>query len=246
MENLLPLVCRWVLNLVPVLFVGGHLAAVGETSDFVRGWKFDPCFDLISTYACRSSGGWAITGCMVGFAFVLGFISWHAAQSRPGFFAWFTAVVAGVGMVNLLEVAWHPMKPTRDIHDRIRAEAESPPDEHMGMAVSHPRTGISPYHVSVRSFWLHAGASDSAQRMILLAMTGTLFLWRGKTGHPARWLRLHQMALAWIIVAALGSVWLPGFPGIHQRLAWIGVYFWMRIVVREIERTRAAQAETRI
>jgi hypothetical protein len=82
--------------------------------------------------------------------------------------------------------------------------------------------------------------------MILLAMTGTLFLWRGKTGHPARWLRLHQMALAWIIVAALGSVWLPGFPGIHQRLAWIGVYFWMRIVVREIDRTRAAQAETRI
>jgi hypothetical protein len=215
MEKLLPLVRKWVLNLVPVLFVGGHLAAVGETSDFVRGWKFDPCFDLISTYACRSSGGWAITGCMFGFAFVLGFISWQAAQSGPGFFAWFTVVAAGVGMVNLVEVAWHPMK-------------------------------ISSSHESARSFWLHAGASDSAQRMILLAMIGTLFLWRGKTRLPARWLGLHQMALAWIIVAALGSVCLPGFPGIHQRMAWIGVYFWMRIVVRETGRARPVQAETPI
>lgn len=246
MEDLLLRVGRWVLNLVPVLFVGGHLAAVGETSDFVKGWKFDPRFDLISTYACRSSGGWAITGCMVGFAFVLGFISWQAAQSGPGFFAWFTAVAAGVGMVNLLEVTWHPMKPSREIHERIEAEAGGLPEQRMEIVESHPRRRISPYQESVRSFWLHAGASDSAQRMILLAMTGTLFLWRGKTRHPARWFGLHQMALAWIVAAALGGVWLPAYPGIHQRLAFIGVYFWMRIVVREIERSSATKMETLI
>ena len=109
---------------MPVLFAVAHIAADGAAWNFATGEKFNPLFTSMSSYAWRSPAGWAMVACMAGFALVLGFISWHAAKRGPGFFAWFTAVVAALAMVKTLEVAWYPYRPDKETFYRIQQEAD--------------------------------------------------------------------------------------------------------------------------
>jgi len=105
LENGVSLTCIGVLLLIPVLFAVAHIGADGAAWNFATGEKFNPALNIVSSYAWRSPAGWVMVACMVGFAFVLGFISWHAAKRGPGFLAWFTAVVPAIAMVKMLEVA---------------------------------------------------------------------------------------------------------------------------------------------
>ena len=131
LENLLSLVCKGVLMLIPVLFAVAHIAADGEPWNFATGETFSPAFNVVSSYAWRSPAGWAMVACIVGFALVMGFVSWHAAKRGPGFLAWFTAVVAAIAMVKMLEVAWYPFKPSRETFHEIQQVSASGPTPEM-------------------------------------------------------------------------------------------------------------------
>ena len=183
LDYLFSLTCMGVLLLIPVLFAVAHIAADGEEWNFATGEKFSPAFHVISSYAWRSPAGWAMVACMVGFAFVLGFISWHAAKRGPGFVAWFTAVVAAIAMVKMLEVAWYPYKPSKEAFHEIQQEDAYGTDESdeagdvewrpYAMGVPRPEWVRSPQYLSdLRSSWIHQHGIGGAQVLILFTIMG--------------------------------------------------------------------------
>ncbi len=50
LENLLSLVCKGVLMLIPVLFAVAHIAADGEPWNFATGETFSPIYNVVSSY----------------------------------------------------------------------------------------------------------------------------------------------------------------------------------------------------
>jgi len=253
LDGLLSLICKWVLMLIPVLFAVAHLAATGETSNFVRRWKFDPLYDLISTYTTRSPAGWAMVACMVGFAFVLGFISWYAARRGPGFLAWFTSVAAAIGMAMMLQTAWFPLKPSLAEFKSIQEEANRHPAANARKPKSYAaldfkavaelnRMEVPKYDASLRAYWLHRQGIYLAQFQILLSMIGARFLWERHVSDRKYWSRAQWVVLLWIMTGLLIRIWQPNFVGLAQRLLYFGFYLWMLIIVREIELGRRSKA----
>jgi hypothetical protein len=254
LENLLSLACKGVLILIPVLFAVTHIAADGVTCNYATGEKFNPLFDLVSVYASRSPAGWAMVACMVGFAFVMGFVSWHAAKRRPGLLAWFTAVVAAIAMVKMLEVAWVPIKPDKETFALIQQEmARTPTHETMlkiwggglnSLDLPVPEGVTSPaYLKSLQSHWIHQKAISGARFLILATIMGACLLWESKGPDNKLSSYAQCMALIWIVVGLLGREWLPGFGGLTQRFTYLGIYLWMLIVVWEIEQVRKRVGE---
>lgn len=246
-ENLLSLICVSILILIPVLFVLAHFAAEGQTSNFVRGWQFDPRYDLISTYTTRSPAGWAILACMFGLAYVLGFISWHAANSERGVVAWFTSVTAAIGAVSMLQIAWYPMKPSREAFVEIEREAArmhqpntATNDSVLDFRVVAESTPMaSPkFDASLRSFWIHQQSVGWAQAMIFLSMFGAKLLWEKYVPNRKYWMKMQWVALLWVMTGLLSYVLLPNYVGLAQRITYFGFYFWLLVVVKEIERNR--------
>lgn len=257
LDKLFSLICKGVLFLLPVLFAVAHVAADGQTSNFVRGWKFDPLYDLISTYTTRSPAGWAMVACMFGIAYVLGFISWHAAKRGPGFLAWFTAVAAGSGMMMMMQVAWYPLKPTRAEFISIQEEANHQPTANSTKAKSNAtldfkavaqanRMETPKYDASLRAHWLHRQGVVLGQFLILLTIMGSRFLWERRGPDRKYWSWVQWLVLLWIVTALLTRVWQPNFVGLSQRLFYFGFYFGLLVIVREIERHRSASAKDRI
>ena len=249
LENLLSLVCKGVFLLIPVLFAVAHVAADGKTSNYTMGWKFDPMYDHISTYASRSPAGWAMVGCILGFAYVLGYVSWHAARRGPGFLAWITSVIAAIAMFQMLEIAWYPMKPTREAFERIQEEIHNAPEE-MKIDTENRvtrniagfdhgwRLDSSEYLRSLRSYWLHTHAVTCAQKLILLTMMGAALLWRRHANGRDFWLFANFVAVLWIGAGGIGAQQYPCYMGLFQKVMYLGFYFWMWMIVREIERQK--------
>ncbi len=253
LENLLSLVCKGVLMLIPVLFVVAHIAADGEPWNFATGEKFNPMSNVVSSYAWRSPAGWAMVACMVacmvGFAWVMGFVSWHSAKRGPGFLAWFTALVAAIAMVKMLEVAWYPFKPSRETFHEIQQVSASGPTPEMkqkmwkgglyAMGVPRPEWVRSPeYLASLRSHWLHQHAIGAAQVMVMLTIMVAKFLWKRPEGGNAFWECANWVVMLWLVAGILGALLLPDLNGVSQRVMYFGFYLWMLIVVRQIQRQR--------
>jgi len=261
LDQLSSFVCKTALVLIPVLFAAAHIAADGVAWNFATGEKFSPMFNVVSSYAWRSPAGWAIVGCMVGFAMVLGFISWHAMKRGPGFLAWFTAVVAAIALFKTLEVAWYPIKPDRETFHEIqrelnlRATTERTRQSQTGSGtwlatdLPLPDGTTSPeYFKSLRLHWLHQQSIGQAQVLILLALLGAGYLWQGRRVDFRFWRRFRfwadWMVLLMIGAGLLGRVWLPEFNGMTQRVTYVGIYLWLLVIVREIERPSATVTDT--
>jgi hypothetical protein len=258
LENLLSLVCKGVLMLIPVLFAVAHIAADGEPWNFATGETFSPAFNVVSSYAWRSPAGWAMMACMVGFALVMGFVSWHAAKRGPGFLAWFTAVVAAVAMVKMLEVAWYPFKPSRETFSQIQMEMDQMPTKEIklemwsgglyAVGLPLPEGIASPqYFKTLRSSWIHQHGIGGAQVLILLTIMGSRFLWERRRPDRRFW-RSFWFWAQWVVLLLVaggifGRLWFPDLNGVTQRVAYLGIYLWMLIIVREIERLRLPAAE---
>lgn len=131
LDNLFSLSCVGVLLLMPIMFALAHIAADGAVWNFATREEFNPIFNNVSSYAWSSPAGLAMVVCMVGFAYVLGFISWHASKRGSGFLAWYTAEVAAIAMVKMLEVAWYPFKPSRETFSQIKTEMDQMPTREM-------------------------------------------------------------------------------------------------------------------
>lgn len=254
LENLLSLVCKGVLILIPVLFAVAHIAADGAVWNFATGEKFNPIFNNVSSYAWRSPAGWAMVACIVGFAVVMGFVSWHAMKRGPGFLAWFTAVVAAVAMVKMLEVAWYPFKPSRETFSQIQTEMDQMTTKEMKLemwngglyAVGLPLPdGIaSPqYFKTLRSSWIHQHGIGGAQVLIMLAILSSRFLWERRGPDRRFWSRAQWVVLLFVVGGIFGRLWFPDLNGVTQRVAYLGIYIWMLIIVREIELLRLPTAE---
>lgn len=247
-ENALSRVCKVVLILIPLLFGIGHVLSEDAPANFASGWRFGLFNELINSYAWRSPGGWAVVASMAGFAFVLGFISWRAAKQGPGFFPWFTAVAAAIAMVRVLEVAGHPVAPTREAFERIRVEIEREPQVKASEEVWTTALGVGRmpdsrrmksigYLQSLRSYWLHDYSVKEAQSMIILTMFGGILLWGRRAASWCHWRNAHLLVFGWTVMALAGA-WLSGYYGLFQRVLLAGWYGWLWIVFREIERQR--------
>jgi hypothetical protein len=257
MENLFSLSCVGVLLLIPVLFAVAHIAADGAEWNFATGEKFNPIFNNVSSYAWRSPAGWAMVACMVGFAYVLGFISWHAARRGSGFLAWFTAVVAAIAMFKILEVAWYPFKPSRETFSQIQTEMDQMPTKEMKLemwngglyAVGLPLPdGIaSPqYFKTLRSSWIHQHGIGGAQVLIILTIMGSRFLWERRRPDRRFW-RSFWFWAQWVVLILVaggifGRLWFSDLNGVTQRVAYLGIYLWMLVIVREIQLGRRPKA----
>lgn len=239
--------------LIPMLFAVAHIAADGEPWNFATGETFSPMFNVVSSYAWRSPAGWAMVACILGFAFVMGFISWHAGKRGPGFLAWFTAAVAAVAMVNLLQVAWYPFKPSREAFSQIQREMKWEPTTWMrsemwsgglyAVGVPMPEGIKSPEYVkSLRSHWLHKHGIGWAQAMILLTIMTAKLLWQKRDASNRAWFWANWVVVSLIMAGALGGLLLPDLNGMNQRMMYVGIYLWMLLVVREIERQRRTGA----
>lgn len=248
-ENLLSLACKGVLILIPVLFVVAHIAADGAACNYATGEKFSPLFTIVSLYAWRSPAGWAMVGCMMGFAFVMGFVSWHAMKLGPGLLAWFTAVVAAIAMVKMLEVAWVPIKPDRETFSLIQMEIARQPTHETKVEIWSgglnaldlplPEGATSPaYFKSLRAHWIHQHAIGGAQYLILVTIMGAACLWESRGRVRRFWSWAQCVVLIWMGAGILGRDWLPEFNGLTQRFTYVGIYIWMIVVVWEIERDR--------
>jgi hypothetical protein len=235
-----------VLLLMPVLFAVAHIAADGAVWNFATGEKFSPMFNVVSSYAGRSPAGWAMVACMVGFAWVLGFISWHAAKRGPGFLAWFTAVMAAIAMVKMLEVAWYPFKPSRETFSQIQMEMAQMPTNEVklemwsgglyAIGLPLPEGIASPqYFKALRSSWIHQHGIGSAQVLIILAIMGSRLLWERRGPDRRFWSRAQWVVLLFVVGGIFGRLWFPELNGVTQRVMYLGIYLWMLIIVREIE-----------
>ncbi len=249
LENLFSLVCKGVLILMPVLFAVAHIAADGAAWDFATGETFSPMFNVVGSYAWRSPAGWAVVACMVGFAWVLGFISWHAAKRGPGFLAWFTAVSAAIAMVLVLQAAWMPLKPDREAFSQIQREMAQEPTQETKLEIWSgglyavglplPEGAVSPtYFKSLRFHWIHQYAIGGAMVLIVLTVFGTRYLWERKKKGVDFWLYANLVVIICMGAGILGRLLLPDFNGLTQRVTYLGIYLWMLLVVREIERGR--------
>ena len=255
LDNLFSLISVGVLLLMPVLFAVAHIAADGAVWNFATSEKFSPMFDVMSSYAWRSPAGCAMIACMVGFAWVLGFISWHAAKRGPGFFAWFTAVMAAIAMVKMLEVAWYPFKPSRETFFQIQMEMNQTPTHETklemwsgglnAVGLPLPEGFASPqYFKTLRSSWIHQHGIGGAQVMIILTIMGARFLWERRGPDRRFWSRAQWVVLIFVAAGIFGRLWFPDLNGVTQRVAYLGIYIWMLIIVREIEMGRAPVTET--
>ncbi len=254
LDNLFSLISVGALLLMPVLFAVAHIAADGAVWNFATGEKFNPMFDVMSSYAWRSPAGWAMVACMVGFAWVLGFISWHAAKRGPGFLAWFTAVMAAIAMVKMLEVAWYPFKPSRETFSQIQQEMDQEPTKEIELEIWSgglyavglplPEGIASPqYFKTLRSSWIHEHGIGGAQVLIILTIMGSRLLWDRRGPDRRFWSRAQWVVLLFVVGGAFGRVFLPDLNGVTQRVAYLGIYIWMLIIVREIELLRLPAAE---
>jgi hypothetical protein len=251
LDCVLSFTCKTVLVLIPVLFAMAHIAAAGEPWEFATGEKFNPFFHVISSYAWRSPAGWAMVASMAGFAFGLGFVSWHAMKRGPGFFSWLTAVSAAIAMVLLLQAAWVPFKPDRETFSQIQMEmAQEPTHEAKreiwsgglyAVGVPLPEEATSPaYFKSLRSHWIHQHSLGWAQVLVIVTIVGASFLWRN-WGLDGRFWRLFMFWAEWVVLLIVaagisGRLWLPEFSGLAQRVTHLGFYLWLLVMVREIER----------
>ena len=254
LDNLFSLISVGVLLLMPVLFAVAHIAADGAVWNFATGERFSPMFNVMSSYAWRSPAGWAMVACMVGFAWVLGFISWHAAKRGPGFLAWFTAVMAAIAMVKMLEVAWYPFKPSRETFSQIQMEMGQLPTHEAKLAMWSgglyavglplPDGIASPqYFKTLRSSWIHQHGIGGAQVLILLTIMGSRFLWERRGPGRQFWSWAQWVVLIFAAGGIFGRLWFPDLNGVTQRVAYLGIYIWMLIIVREIELLRLPTAE---
>ena len=254
LDNLFSLSCAGVLLLMSVLFAVAHIAADGAVWNFASGEKFSPMFNVMSSYAWRSPAGWAMVVCMVGFAYVLGFISWHAAKRGSGFLAWFTAVMAAIAMVKMLEVAWYPFKPSRVTFSQIQMEMDQMPTKEAKLAMwcgglyavglPLPEGIASPqYFKALRSSWIHQHGIGGAQVLIILTIMGARFLWERRGPDRRFWSRAQWVVLLLVAGGIFGRLWFPDLNGVTQRVAYLGIYLWMLIIVREIELLRLPAVE---
>jgi len=260
LDRALSFTCKAVLVLIPVLFAVAHIGADGEPWDFATGEKFNPFYNVISSYAWRSPAGWAMVACMAGFAFGLGFVSWHAMKRGPGLFSWLTAVSAVVAMVFLLQAAWVPFKPDREAFHAIQKEAvsgEASPERKRemwnrglyAMGISRPEWVRSPeYLASLRSHWIHLHALGWAQMWVMLTILSSTFVWSSRSRDGRFW-RVFLFWAEWTVLlligaGILGRTWFPDYPGLTQRLMYLGFYVWLLVIVREIERRRLPAPES--
>jgi hypothetical protein len=191
--------------------------------------------------------------CMVGIAWMLGFISWYAAKRGPGFLAWFTAVVAAIAMVKMLEVAWYPFKPSRETFSQIQMEMNQEPTKEIklemwrgglsAVGLPLPEGIASPqYFKTLRSSWIHQHGIGGAQVLIILTIMGSRILWERRGPDRRFWSRAQWVVLLFVVGGICSRVFLPDLNGVSQRVADLGIYIWMLVIVREIELGRRLKA----
>jgi hypothetical protein len=65
---------------------------------------------------------------------------------------------------------------------------------------------------------------------------GAALLWRRQVNGPDFWLFVNFVAVIWVGAGGFGMRQQPCYMGLFQKVMYLGFYFWMWIVVREIER----------
>jgi hypothetical protein len=88
------------------------------------------------------------------------------------------------------------------------------------------------------------GVTDigGAQVLIILAIMGSRFLWERRGADRRFWSRAQWVVLIFVVAGIFGRLWFPDLNGVTQRVAYLGIYLWMLIIVREIELGKRSKA----
>ena len=248
-DTVLSLACKLVLLLLPPLMIYGHVRAIGSVWNHATGATFSPVTNYVSDYAYRSPAWWAIVACIYGFAFVLGFISWHAANRSRTILSWVVAAAAAIAMFKMCEVERFPVASPEVTITRLQEELHKGPFKKSGddiwraylKATGQPvprGVTVSEFSKNQQSNRLHLGGIEPATVLILVAMTGAFFTWRKDAFSTKRWWQIHGIVALLLLIPFLGNHLKPQWPGLFQRISFVGMYVWMWLVVLAIERER--------
>ena len=249
--------CKLILWLLPPLMVYGHLRAIGVTWNYATHATFNPITNYVSDYAYRSPAWWAIVACIYGFAFILGFISWHAANRQRTLVSWVVAAAAAIAMFKMTEVALYPVKSPEVTITRLQEELNKGPLEESrdeiwraylkvtGKPVPK-NTTVGEFLKSHQSDRLHLGGIKPAWLMMIVTMIGAFFIWRKSASSGKRWLGIHGVAFGLLLIGILCSQWYPEWIGLFQRVSFAGTYVWMWLIVLAIERERQGSIKSAV
>ena len=227
----------------------GHVRAIGTVWNHATGATFNPITNYVSDYAYRSPAWWAVVACIYGFAFVLGFISWHAANRPRTIVSWVVAAAAAIAMFKMSEVARYPVASPEVTITRLQEELHKGPIKKSGEEIRRAYLKVTgqpvPRGVTVQEFAeseksnrLHLGGIEPATVLIIVAMAGAFFIWRGNASSKGRWWWLHGIVALLLLIPLLGQTIWPQWPGLFQRISFVGMYVWMWLIVLAIDRER--------
>ena len=230
---------------MPLLMVYGHVRAIGWTWNHATHETFSPVRNYVSDYAYRSPAWWAIVACIYGFAFVLGYISWHAANRPRTLVSWLVAAASAIAMFKLTEVAVYPVKSPEATEIRMQDELNKGGYEKSkedlwrfwmqvrGRAVP-PGMNINEFLKTHQSDRLHLGGIKPAWLLIVLTIAGSFHIWRKSASSKRSWWLVHGLVISLLAVASVGSAWRPDWIGLFQRISFVGVSIWMWLIVLAI------------
>lgn len=246
--------CKLVLLLLPPLMVYGHIRAIGAVWNHATKATFNPVTNYVSDYAYRSPAWWAIVVCIYGFAFVLGFISWHAANRPRTIVSWMITAATAIAMFKMCEVASYPVASPEVTYTRLQEELNKGPFKKAGDDFWRAYLKIKgepvPKGVTLDEFVknqqsnrLHLGGIEPATWLILVAIAGSFLIWREHASSEERWWKAHGIVALLLVISFLGNLWKPEWPGLFQRISFAGMYVWMWLIVLAIGRKRLTAKE---
>lgn len=247
--SVLARICRLILMLLPPLMVYGHIRAIGSVWNHATKATFNPITNYVSDYAYRSPAWWSIVVCIYGFAFVLGFISWHAANRPRTVVSWVVAAAAAIAMFKMCEVASYPVASPEVTYTRLQEELKKGNldkawDEivraYLKIKGEPVRKGVTldEFVKNQQSNRLHLGGIEPATWLILVAMAGSFMIWRGNASSQKRWWKVHGIVVLLLLISFLGNQLKPQWPGLFQRISFAGMYVWMWLIVFAIGREK--------
>ncbi|MCB1130197.1 MAG: hypothetical protein KDN05_03650 [Verrucomicrobiae bacterium] len=249
-DRLLSRLCFWLLLALPILMVYGHLRAIGVVWNHATGQTFSPLANHISDYAYRCPAWWAVVACIHAFSLFFAWLSWRAAGKRRSIVSWAVVASAAITMFQLHQVAVNPVRSPELTIRHLQEELNKGPVDKAKeqiwrialKATGHeipPGVPVRTYVANYERDRLHVAGIRPASYLLIVAFVGSYSLWKPQGGEIKKWRIRHALVVAVILVALGFSVWVPAWPGLSQRIMYLGVYVWFWVLLGAMRRESA-------
>ena len=102
-----------------------------------------------------------------------------------------------------------------------------------------PGVPVRTYVANYERDRLHVAGIRPASYLLIVAFVGSYSLWKPQGVEIKKWRIRHALVVAVILVALGFSVWVPAWPGLSQRIMYLGVYVWFWVLLGAMRRESA-------